>query len=58
MDMNRIKGKTKDVTGTAKEAFGKATGDRKMERSGKADQVEGKIQEGMGKARDALRGKK
>ena len=58
MDKDRVKGKAKDVLGTAKEAVGKATGDKKTERSGKADQLEGGVQKGFGKAKDALRGKK
>jgi uncharacterized protein YjbJ (UPF0337 family) len=58
MDEDRIKGKAKDVIGTGKEAVGKATGNRQTERSGKADQVEGKVQKGVGEAKDALRGKK
>lgn len=58
MNEDRTKGKAKDVIGTAKETVGKATGDKKIERSGKADQVEGKVQKGVGEAKDALRGKK
>lgn len=58
MDDDRTKGKTKDLLGTAKEHVGKATGDKETERSGKADQAEGKIQKGIGEAKDALRGKK
>jgi uncharacterized protein YjbJ (UPF0337 family) len=58
MDKDRIEGKGKDVVGKAKEKIGKTTGDRKTERSGKADQVEGKIQKGYGEAKDAARGKK
>lgn len=57
MEEDRVKGKAKDVVGTAKEKVGKATGDKKTERIGKAEQVEGKVQEGVGKAKDALRGK-
>ncbi|QBX34336.1 CsbD family protein [Paracoccus liaowanqingii] len=58
MDKDRIKGKTKDLAGTAKETFGKATGDKQTERSGKADQAEGKVQEGVGNFKDAFRGDK
>jgi uncharacterized protein YjbJ (UPF0337 family) len=58
MDEDRSKGKAKDVIGTAKETVGKAVGDKETERSGKADQVEGKVQKGVGEAKDALRGKK
>ncbi|MYZ46603.1 CsbD family protein [Propylenella binzhouense] len=57
MDEDRAKGKTKDVVGTAKETLGKATGNKETERSGKADQIEGKVQKGVGEAKDALRGK-
>ncbi len=58
MDEDRSKGKAKDVAGSAKEKFGKATGDKETERSGKADQAEGKVQKGFGKAKDSLRDKK
>ena len=57
MDEDRTKGKTKDVIGSAKETVGKATGDKETERSGQADQAEGKVQKGIGKAKDALRDK-
>ena len=57
MDEDRTEGKTKDVIGSAKETIGKATGDKETERSGKGDQAEGKIQKGIGKAKDALRDK-
>jgi uncharacterized protein YjbJ (UPF0337 family) len=39
------------VVGSAKEAFGKAPGDKETERSGKADQAKGKVQKGVGKAK-------
>lgn len=58
MDDDRIKGKAKDVFGSAKETVGKATGDKETERDGQADQVEGKVQKGMGEVRDAIRGDK
>ncbi len=57
MDEDKTKGKTKDVAGSAKETIGKATGDKETERSGQADQAEGKAQKILGKAKDALRGK-
>lgn len=57
MDEDRTKGKGKDIKGSAKETWGKATGDKETERSGKADQAEGKAQETWGKAKDAVRGK-
>lgn len=58
MSDDRTKGKTKDVAGSAKETVGKALGDKDLERKGKADQAEGKVQKGVGAAKDALeRGK-
>lgn len=58
MNKDSTKGKFKDVVGSAKETIGKATGDKDTERSGKADQVKGKVQKGIGKAKDAFRDKK
>lgn len=37
MNHDRTEGKAKDIAGSAKETFGKATGDKDTERSGKAD---------------------
>ncbi|MGZ3215271.1 CsbD family protein [Paracoccus sp. T5] len=56
MNEDRTKGQAKDVIGSAKETIGKAIGDKETERSGQADQVEGKVRKGVGKAKDALSG--
>jgi len=48
---NEIKGKAKQVKGTAKAELGKLTGDRDLESSGDADRVEGRVQEKLGKAK-------
>ncbi|MEF2551603.1 CsbD family protein [Aurantimonas sp. A2-1-M11] len=58
MNEDQTKGKTKDVVGSAKETFGKATGDDETKRSGQADQAEGKVQKGVGKVKDAFSDKK
>lgn len=58
MDEDRSKRNAKGAVGSAKEAIGKAVGDKETERSGKADQAEGMIQKPFGKAKDAVRGKK
>lgn len=50
MNHDREEGKAKDVKESAKETRGKANGDRETKRSGKADQAEGKVQKGVGKA--------
>jgi uncharacterized protein YjbJ (UPF0337 family) len=43
--------------GKIKEGFGKLTGDTKTEADGKADQVEGKVQNTWGGIKDAIKGK-
>jgi uncharacterized protein YjbJ (UPF0337 family) len=57
MDKNRIKGSVKKIKGSIKETVGKAIGDAKLEREGKADKVAGKIQNAIGGIKDTLRGK-
>jgi uncharacterized protein YjbJ (UPF0337 family) len=57
VDKDRIKGSANQATGKIKEWAGKATGDKKTEAEGKADQVKGKVQNAVGGFKDALRGK-
>jgi len=57
MDNDRVKGSAKNIGGKVKEGLGKATGDRKTEAEGKADQAKGKAQNTYGSAKDKLRGK-
>jgi uncharacterized protein YjbJ (UPF0337 family) len=57
MDKDRVAGSAKVVKGKIKEAVGKAVGDAKLEAQGKADKVEGKIQNAVGGLKDTLRGK-
>nr|WP_109666827.1 CsbD family protein [Roseicyclus mahoneyensis] len=57
MDKDRVEGSTKNISGKAKEAFGKATGDQKTKTEGKADQVKGKAQNAYGSAKDKAKGK-
>lgn len=58
MDKDRIEGAGKQVKGALKDAAGKVTGDSKLQAEGKADKVEGKVQNTVGglkdKAREAL----
>ncbi len=56
MDEDRIEGAMKKVGGDIKEGLGKMLGDTKMETEGKGDKVEGKVQNTVGGAKDALRG--
>jgi len=56
MDKDRVIGSAKVVGGKIKEAVGKAVGDAKLESEGKADKIEGKIQNAVGGLKDTLRG--
>jgi uncharacterized protein YjbJ (UPF0337 family) len=57
MDDDRIEGGAKKIKGNIKEGVGKLTGDSKLETEGKADQVEGRVQNTVGGIKDTLRGK-
>jgi uncharacterized protein YjbJ (UPF0337 family) len=57
MDKDRIEGAAKQAKGAIKEAAGKVVGDAKLEASGKADKIEGKVQNAIGGAKDAMRKK-
>jgi len=56
MDKNRIVGSAKVVKGKIKEAVGKAVGDVKLTSEGKADKIEGKVQNAVGGLKDAIKG--
>jgi uncharacterized protein YjbJ (UPF0337 family) len=55
MDKDRIAGAAKEAKGSLKETVGKAVGDAKMQSDGKADKVEGKVQNAIGGLKDALK---
>lgn len=57
MDKDRIAGSAKAIKGSVKEVAGKAVGDAKLESEGKADKIEGKVQNAIGGLKDTLRGK-
>jgi uncharacterized protein YjbJ (UPF0337 family) len=56
MDKDRIEGVAHQVKGSIKEAIGKVTGDTKTEAEGKVEKTGGKVQEGVGHAKDKIRG--
>ena len=56
-DHDLIEGAAKNIGGNIKEAAGKVTGDTKLQAEGKADQVEGKVQNAVGGVKDSLRDK-
>jgi uncharacterized protein YjbJ (UPF0337 family) len=55
MNKDRIVGATKTVAGNIKKAVGKVVGDQKMVADGKAEDVEGKVQNAVGGIKDAIR---
>jgi uncharacterized protein YjbJ (UPF0337 family) len=61
MDKDRVVGSAKQVKGAVKQAVGKVVGDAKLESEGKADRIEGKVQNAIGglkdTVKDALKGK-
>ena len=57
MDKDRIIGSAKQIKGEVKQEVGKAIGDAKLESEGKADKVEGKVQNTIGGLKDTLKGK-
>jgi uncharacterized protein YjbJ (UPF0337 family) len=57
MDKDRLVGSAKQIKGTVKQVIGKAVGDAKLESDGKADKIEGKVQNAVGGLKDTLRGK-
>jgi uncharacterized protein YjbJ (UPF0337 family) len=54
-DHDRVEGAARNIGGNIKEAAGKVTGDEKLKAEGRADQVEGKVQNAYGGAKDAVR---
>lgn len=57
MDKDRVGGMVEKAKGTAKEVAGKVTGDAKLEAEGKAQKAGGTVQNAVGGAKDAIRGK-
>lgn len=54
-DQDRIEGAAKNIGGKIKEFAGNVTGDEKLKAEGKADQVEGKVQNAVGGVKDSLK---
>jgi uncharacterized protein YjbJ (UPF0337 family) len=54
-DHDRIEGSAKQMGGSIKEGIGKLTGDEKLKAEGRADKVEGKVQNTVGGVKDAIR---
>jgi uncharacterized protein YjbJ (UPF0337 family) len=57
-DHDRIEGAAKNIGGNIKEGVGKLTGDEKLKAEGRAEQVEGKVQNTVGGIKDAINEKR
>ena len=55
MNSDQVKGMTNQATGEIKKQVGKMTGDRTTEVKGQARKTEGKLQEGIGNAKESVR---
>jgi uncharacterized protein YjbJ (UPF0337 family) len=55
MDMNRILGSAKQITGSIKLAVGKLFGDAKLQFDGKTEEATGKAQNLLGSIRDSVK---
>jgi uncharacterized protein YjbJ (UPF0337 family) len=55
MDKDRAEGIGHQIKGAVKEAFGKITGDNKVEAEGTAEKAGGKVQNAFGGTKDAVR---
>lgn len=55
MNKDRAEGKVKDVAGRVERQVGEWTGDTEAQVKGAAKQVEGKVQNAWGKAKDAVK---
>lgn len=57
MDKDRVIGSAKQIKGTVKQVAGKVVGDAKLEAEGRADKIEGQVQNAVGGLKDTLKGK-
>ena len=55
MHKDEVKGGAKQARGQIKQAIGKATGDSKLRADGAVDKAEGKLQQGVCKAKEKVR---
>jgi uncharacterized protein YjbJ (UPF0337 family) len=56
MDKARIIGSAKEIKGKDKQVAGNAVGNAKLESGGRADKIEGRIQNAIGGFKDRLKG--
>ena len=54
MNKHQVKGATNQVTGEIKQQAGKLTGDRTLQAKGQAREMKGKLQQGVGDAKESM----
>ena len=54
MDINRVKGAIDEIAGIAKQKTGELTGDNQFQVKGIAQNLKGKVESALGKAKDAI----
>ena len=57
MNKDRVDGAARQAKGAVEETAGKIAGDAKLQDKGIVDKASGKIQNSLGKAEDAVKGK-
>jgi uncharacterized protein YjbJ (UPF0337 family) len=55
MHKDEAKGAAREMKGHVKDAVGKATGDKDLQAEGNVDKAAGKLQQGVGKVKEAAR---
>ncbi|MBK6009506.1 CsbD family protein [Ramlibacter ginsenosidimutans] len=55
MNKQQVKGATNQATGAVKKEVGKMTGDRSTQARGTAQEIKGKVQQGVGNAKEDVR---
>ena len=55
MDKDRVIGAGRQIAGSVKQAVGELVGDAKLQLDGKAEQIEGKLQNAAGSVKDTLK---
>ena len=56
MNKDRVKGTIDEVVGSAKQTAGKLVGNKPLQFKGAAQQMKGKLENTLGKTKDAVRG--
>ena len=55
MNKDQVKGRATEVKGDVKEAAGKMVGNQKLQGEGLVDQAKGKVQAGLGDAKEKVK---